>query len=1071
MKVTHCFIIAVALTSLTSAFNLEPREAIILSDVTQGQGPGGRGSYFGFSVALHYLAHENNAWLVVGAPRANSSYYNPEQITEPGTIFKCNLRSRECEELFIDREGNSESLDQNSEFRYMDLKNNGWLGGALDSQPTYQAGRQAVGVCAPRWKNQLYQGTYLMNGACYWLNSSLPNAPAHKKLPLVQFSKQTYPIRGRRLFFYSHGGAGLSVHFSEDPTEMLIGAPSVNWQGTVIRLRDAGLPPIGEISRRRRRRQAPVSEYQMFSSQFIPNPYYTSSIEDFDLFGYSVTSGKFLSSEILYAAGATRGAKSLGKVILFAFPRLEEMQLEVVYEWVGTQIGENFGASLVAADTNGDGFSDLVVGAPIFFRADAIDMGKVVLYKTALKQGYVTMEASDRRYYGSAKAGARFGTTLAACGDLNQDGYEDIAVGAPWEDDQGAVYIYLGSLQGLRPKFSQHLTPQHFSVPLSGFGMSISRGIDIDVNGYPDLAIGSFLSGHVAVLRSRPVVSIAGLITSSPTSVALNDTSLELLVCFDHRGFNAPSELGLKGNITLDYKFLSPRAFFPDTNTFVKSFSQTTLIGEQRCQEYAVKLKADKIDARQPILMRVEWELDHSQSSQLLSQPIMDPGHLASKTEHVGIITGCEKDGDETCRVDLRVETTLLDQETVFVIGGEDKPSVTVTVFNTGEPVFLPNVTVSVNPPLALLLPNTHNCDFPSADNRTFLACHLRNPIMPHEKDEVKVAIDISQLDDRATNSSIRVEVAGEGTEARPQDNAFAYALPMRAEASLKLHGYSKEEQILYQRLEENKINTTTTPRFQHIFSLKKSGPTPVGEVELIVDVPVNFTTRGKSSTFVNILNEPETNFQQQGFQCRVVGASVRPDEEPVGDTFGVPLLTNVSEPEVKEQQIISSMESKDTSLEPVKLNCSNPLVSCARFSCLIKSLPASISFAELSIKMSLNLTVLAGHISAKGGAVVQSYARAKILSLNPDLSFVGEKETSFVVTTQVQPDSLPGRGVPWWVILLAVLGGLLLLILLAYGLYKAGFFTRKEQEEMKAHRAQVETSNYGAVNAGMVGD
>lgn len=68
------------------------------------------------------------------------------------------------------------------------------------------------------------------------------------------------------------------------------------------------------------------------------------------------------------------------------------------------------------------------------------------------------------------------------------------------------------------------------------------------------------------------------------------------------------------------------------------------------------------------------------------------------------------------------------------MIGGEDKPSVTVSVFNTGEPVFLPNVTVSVDSPLALILPNTHSCNFPNADNRTFLACRLRNPIMPDEK-------------------------------------------------------------------------------------------------------------------------------------------------------------------------------------------------------------------------------------------------------------------------------------------------------------------------------------------------
>lgn len=37
--------------------------------------------------------------------------------------------------------------------------------------------------------------------------------------------------------------------------------------------------------------------------------------------------------------------------------------------------------------------------------------------------------------------------------------------------------------------------------------------------------------------------------------------------------------------------------------------------------------------------------------------------------------------------------------------------------------------------------------------------------------------------------------------------------------------------------------------------------------------------------------------------------------------------------------------------------------------------------------------------------------------------------------------------------------------------LLQAGFFKRKEQDEMKAHRAQVASSNYGTVNDGMVGD
>ncbi|XP_042876355.1 integrin alpha-9-like, partial [Penaeus japonicus] len=202
MKVTQCFIIAVALTSLTSAFNLEPREAIILSDVTQGQDPGGRGSYFGFSVALHYLAHENNAWLVVGAPRANSSYYNPEQITEPGTIFKCNLRSRECEELFIDR---VESLDQNSEFRYMESQEQrmAWRGVGLSRctkrrQAVFHVGssmgvrlhyvNRSVQSLCPQMEEPAVPRHLLLMNVNVIAQFVSPNAPTYKKLVAIYSS-------------------------------------------------------------------------------------------------------------------------------------------------------------------------------------------------------------------------------------------------------------------------------------------------------------------------------------------------------------------------------------------------------------------------------------------------------------------------------------------------------------------------------------------------------------------------------------------------------------------------------------------------------------------------------------------------------------------------------------------------------------------------------------------------------------------------------------------------------------------------------------------------------------------
>ena len=48
----------------------------------------------------------------------------------------------------------------------------------------------------------------------------------------------------------------------------------------------------------------------------------------------------------------------------------------------------------------------------------------------------------------------RFGFALTSLGDLNKDGFEDIAVGAPYEDG-GVVYVYLGSKNGLGDNPSQ----------------------------------------------------------------------------------------------------------------------------------------------------------------------------------------------------------------------------------------------------------------------------------------------------------------------------------------------------------------------------------------------------------------------------------------------------------------------------------------------------------------------------------------------------------------------------------------------------------------------------------------
>lgn len=63
--------------------------------------------------------------------------------------------------------------------------------------------------------------------------------------------------------------------------------------------------------------------------------------------------------------------------------------------------------------------------------------------------------------------GARFGTAIAAVKDLNLDGFNDIVIGAPLEDDHGgAVYIYHGSGKTIREEYAQVRSDTYRSLHL-----------------------------------------------------------------------------------------------------------------------------------------------------------------------------------------------------------------------------------------------------------------------------------------------------------------------------------------------------------------------------------------------------------------------------------------------------------------------------------------------------------------------------------------------------------------------------------------------------------------------------
>merc|ERR1712098_367635 len=60
--------------------------------------------------------------------------------------------------------------------------------------------------------------------------------------------------------------------------------------------------------------------------------------------------------------------------------------------------------------------------------------------------------------------------------------------------------------------------PPGVEPPMS-FGYSLSGGLDLDENGYPDLLVGAYESDSVVLLRSRPIIKLIANVTVMPTDV------------------------------------------------------------------------------------------------------------------------------------------------------------------------------------------------------------------------------------------------------------------------------------------------------------------------------------------------------------------------------------------------------------------------------------------------------------------------------------------------------------------------------------------------------------------------
>ena len=162
------------------------------------------------------------------------------------------------------------------------------------------------------------------------------------------------------------------------------------------------------------------------------------------------------------------------------------------------ETNDHFGSALAVGDFNGDGYTDLAVGAPFEDLGSTADAGAVnVLYGsptglTATGNQLFDETSAGIAGPGTAGAGDEFGAALAT-GDFNQDGYLDLAIGSRRANTSAAsptparLAVLYGSPRGLVTEGSQFI---HGARANDGFGSALAAG-NFDGQSGDDLAVGA----------------------------------------------------------------------------------------------------------------------------------------------------------------------------------------------------------------------------------------------------------------------------------------------------------------------------------------------------------------------------------------------------------------------------------------------------------------------------------------------------------------------------------------------------------------------------------------------------
>ncbi|KAM9716645.1 integrin alpha-3b [Menidia menidia] len=1012
-----------------SGFNIDEQFPVIKEGKTKG-------SFFGFSVALHEQPTGSRQYLLlVGAPKEKAN--SLKNVNETGAVYSCpiNTDSTDCSRMdLVSKTSDSEIVEGM------------WLGVTVASQRDQGAGR--VLACGHRYV-KIDKGQRRMIGRCYVRGNDLSYDPNDT------WQADAYEKCNPANDFTVDGMCNMGISGGMTDTDVYMGTPgSFSWQGNVkVIWRNPDPAEFWDLDER---------QFEQLNNRNI-------------YMGYSVLEEqKLLSSdEYTVVTGAPRD-QSKGSVML---GKLNQKIIDRVQVIPGEQVGSHFGNTLAATDLNNDDWNDLIVGAPFYFDRLKDQGGAVYIFMNENGSFQNTASVVLKGPYESG-----FGIAVAAIGDVNQDGFQDIAIGAPFHGT-GKVYIWMGSKKGISEKYSQVIEGKSVgSGNFQRFGYSINGGVDTDGNSYPDILVGS-LDDRIALLRARPVIHITKNLTAEPSIVDPNECDgnkpcITVTVCMSFTLSNGNKDF--KKNIVMDYtveadmeRRRSPRVRFED-NTDTYSGSLSLPASKSVCSQLKLNVVKPLRDKLEPVVFSLNMSIHQQKPKARRSPQNLDFFPILSQeqklTQRTEINFQKECGQDNKCTSNLQLTAQFADQK--------DNPyprqgSLQVLPFNSYLKTIKLLVEVTNFPSPAVRAEDAHqailNITIPKAlkysgyrsqntDVECTLSdtviCELGNPVRANTKVSLKIKFETSGIDlfTKEIESELLLSTLSEQRDLRP------VAVGLLVETTI-LPSFSISRQLVRTKFggtvmgESAMVNGSdvgSPVEFTFNVDMRRQPLGDLGSLAVEFEWPSEVANGKWLLYLTKIVVKGDSEME-----CNPPGEIVNALNLSLSESSFKRVKRQALEEEPEETSHIIEPQAAITILTPRKesylLECSKGTARCVTFTCPLLNLSNS---AEIHVQSRLwNSTMLEDYSNALR-VTVKGQATLKLIT---DKSSIKMESQTTTFTVEIDPEAgveTPYE-LPLWIIISAAVAGILLLGIIIVILWKCGFFQRASRREMYEAKAQ----------------